>query len=83
MSHVLMLRMEPNFVRIPVKQAMYCERCQDINNSSNDRCGRCGSDDIVKVVIPAGGPPDGPDSGPAPALCVPPLRPFELLRRAA
>lgn len=83
MSRITMLRSKPNFLSIPVEQAMYCGECKAINNSPNDRCGRCGSEALIKVGIPAGGPPEGPESGPAPALCIPPIQSFDLLSRAA
>ncbi len=38
---------------------------------------------LIKVTVPAGGPPEGPEPGPAPALWTPPIQSFELLSRAA
>lgn len=83
MSHIYLLRTEPSFVSIPVEQAMYCSECEAINNSSNNRCGRCGSGNLTKVIVPVDGPPEGPGSGPAPALCISPPQSFEVLSRAA
>lgn len=83
MSRITMLRSKPYFVSIPVDQAMYCGECKAVNNSPSDHCGRCGSEALIKVPVPAGGPPDGPESGPAPALCIPPVQAFEHLSRAA
>jgi hypothetical protein len=83
MPNLFMLRAEPNFLSIPIDQAMYCDECRAINNSSNERCGRCGGDSLTKVVVPVGGPPEGPEPGSAPAHCIPPAPTFELLGRAA
>jgi DNA-directed RNA polymerase subunit RPC12/RpoP len=83
MSCICMLRSKPNFVSIPLEQAMYCGECNAVNNSPNNHCGRCGSEVLIKVTVPAGGPPEGPEAGPAAALCIPPATSFELLSRAA
>jgi hypothetical protein len=83
MRNIYMLREEPNFVTIPIEDAMYCSKCNAVNNSTNERCGGCGGETLSKVIAPISGPPDGPDSGPAPALAVFPQPIFEQLRRAA
>ncbi len=83
MHNVYMLRTEPNFMSIPLEQAMYCSHCNAVNNSSNGRCGGCGGETLSPVTSPMGGPPDGPDSGPAPALAILPVPVFEQLRPAA
>jgi hypothetical protein len=83
MGNVYMFHTEPNFVTIPIEDAMYCSKCNAVNNSANDRCGGCGGETLSKVVVPMSGPPDGPGSGPAPALAVFPTPVFEQLRRAA
>jgi hypothetical protein len=83
MGNVYMLHTEPNFVSIPIEEAMYCSTCNAVNNSAHDRCGSCGGETLSKVVAPMGGPPDGPGCGPAPALAALPLPTFQQLRRAA
>ena len=83
MHNVHMFRMEPHFLSIPLEEAMYCSNCNAINNSSYTRCGKCGYETLTKVVAPTGNPPEGPGSGPAPALAVMPQTSFEQLRRAA
>ncbi len=83
MRNVQMLRMEPDFLSIPLEQAMYCSMCNAVNNSPNVRCGGCGCEALSRVVVPPSGPPDGPGPGPAPALGVLRFPEFEELRRAA
>ena len=83
MGNVYMLHTEPDFVTIPIEEAMYCSKCNAVNNSAHNRCGACGGETLSKVIAPMGGPPDGPDSGPAPALAVFPPPTFQQLRRAA
>jgi hypothetical protein len=82
MRNIKMLRTEPNFVSIPVEQAIYCENCQTVSNSVRRRCGICGSEAIFSLTSLIDGPPSGPDSGPAPAGCLLPLLRVET-RRAA
>jgi hypothetical protein len=83
MRNVQMLHTEPKFVSIPVEQAIYCENCETVSNSSNSRCGVCGSEAITRLSKLIGGTPDGPGSGPAPACCIVPTLQFETVRRAA
>lgn len=83
MHNVYMLRPEPHFLSIPLEEAKYCSNCNAINNSAYMRCGKCGCETLTKVTAPTGNPPEGPGSGPAPALAVVPLPKFEQLRRAA
>ena len=80
MRNVKMLRTEPSFVSIPVEQAAYCENCKTVSNSNRSRCGVCGSESILRLVVLLDGPPSGPGSGPAGRM-VPGMR-CEL-RRAA
>jgi hypothetical protein len=82
MRNVKMLHTEPNFVSIPVEEAIYCETCHKVSNSTNSRCGSCGSSDISSLTILLDGPPSGPESGPAPSICLPPAFLFELSRAA-
>ena len=82
MRNVTMLRMEPNFVSIPVEQAIYSENCETVSNSTRGRCGVCGSESIFRLAALLDGPPSGPDSGPAPAGCIVPTVCYELGRAA-
>jgi hypothetical protein len=82
MRNVKMLRTEPNFLSIPVETAIYCENCESVSNSTRRRCGVCGSESIFSLTAVIGGPPSGPDSGPAPARGLTPFRPLALARIA-
>ena len=82
MRNVRMLRREPNFVSIPVEKAVYCENCETLSNSTMVRCGECGSEAILRLITLIGGPPSGPDSGPAPAGCIVPTLPWSSARAA-
>ena len=82
MLKVKMLRTEPNFLCIPVVQAIYCENCETVSNSTQRRCGHCGSEAIMSLKTLIDGPPDGPESGPAPAACLEQGLFFELPRAA-
>ena len=50
MRNVKMLRTEANFVSIPVEQAIYCENCNTVSNSTRRRCGVCGSEAIFSLT---------------------------------
>lgn len=82
MRNVTMLRPEPNFVSIPVEQAIYCENCETVSNSTRQRCGVCGSESVLRLTALIDGPPSGPDSGPAPAGCIVPASRLEVARAA-
>lgn len=70
MRNVRMLATEPNFMAIPAEQAIYCENCNQVSNSTWQRCGACGSEAIFRLKTLLDGPPSGPESGPASACCV-------------
>jgi hypothetical protein len=83
MRNVRMLRTEPNFVSTPAEMAIYCENCENVSNSTQRRCGVCGSEAIFSLTtLIDGPPPSGPDSGPAPAGCIVPIFHFEGARAA-
>ncbi len=69
MGNDKILRMEANFVSIPVALAIYCENCRTVSNSTRQRCGVCGSKSIFRLTELIDGPPSGPGSGPAPGAC--------------
>jgi hypothetical protein len=81
MRNIKMLRTEPDFVSIPVEQAIFCENCQTVSNSVRRRCGVCGSESIFSLITLIDGPPSGPSSGPAPA-CIFPISHAEVARAA-
>ena len=82
MRNVRMLRPEPNLVSIPVEQAIYCENCETVTNSHLERCGRCGSERVLRLVALIDGPPSGPESGPALVGYIVPHLELEVARAA-
>ena len=82
MRNVRMLRPEPNLVSIPVEQAIYCENCETVTNSHRERCGRCGSERVLRLAVLIDGPPSGPNSGPAMVGCSAPVLQLEVARAA-
>jgi hypothetical protein len=77
MRNVKMIRQEPLLVSIPVEGAVYCENCERVSNSTNFRCGVCGSEAILSLRLLIDGPPSGPGSGPAAAGCIIPMLQFQ------
>ena len=82
MRNVRMLRPEPNLVSIPVEQAIYCENCETVTNSRRERCGRCGSERVLRLAALIDGPPSGPESGPALVGCSAPALQLDMARAA-
>ena len=82
MRNVRMLRPEPNLVSIPVEQAIYCENCETVTNSHRERCGRCGSERVLRLVALIDGPPSGQESGPALVGYIVPHLELEVARAA-
>jgi hypothetical protein len=82
MRNVRMLRPEPNLVSIPVEQAIYCENCETVTNSRRERCGRCGSERVLRLAALIDGPPSGPESGPALVGCPAPALQLDMARAA-
>ena len=82
MRNVRMLRPEPNLISIPVEQAIYCENCETVTNSHRERCGRCGSERVLRLVALIDGPPSGPESGPALVGYIVPHLELEVARAA-
>lgn len=67
MRNIQMIRQEPGLVSIPVEKAVYCENCETISTSAGRRCGLCGSERIVRLIITMSEPWD-PSPAPAVAL---------------
>jgi hypothetical protein len=67
MRNVVMIRMEPGLVSIPIERAVYCENCETISTSAGRRCGLCGSEKIVRFA-PRNPDPGNPSPDPALAL---------------
>ena len=56
MRNVSMIRAEPGLIAIPLERAVYCENCEMVSTSSRQRCGLCGSEEIVELAHVFGGP---------------------------
>jgi hypothetical protein len=82
MSDIKMIRREPGLVSLPVQGAVYCENCERVSNSTNARCGVCGSEAVSNLRLLIDGPPNGPDSGPAAAARIIPILQFKGARAA-
>ena len=82
MRNVRMLRPEPNLISIPLEQAIYCENCETVTNSRRERCGRCGSERVLRLAALIDGPPSGPESGPALVGCPAPALQLDMARAA-
>ncbi len=82
MRNARMLRPEPNLVSIPVEEAIYCENCETVTNSHRERCGRCGSERVLRLAALIDRPPVGPDSGPALAGRIAPALQLALVKAA-
>ena len=82
MAKISILRPKRNLISIPVNEAVYCESCETVSNSTRQRCGVCGSESVRRLTALIDGPPSGPDSGPAPAGCIVPALRREVARAA-
>jgi len=82
MCQVKMLRSVHCLVIIPVDQAIYCQNCGNITNSTSDRCGKCGSEFVLRLITLVDRPPSGPDSGPASSGCIVPSFHLEVAKAA-
>jgi hypothetical protein len=59
-----------SLVIIPVDEAIYCRACRSVTNSHGERCGKCGSDSVLRLATLIDQPPSGPESGPASSGCI-------------
>ena len=67
MRNVRMIRTDPGLVWIPLEEAVYCENCKTVSSSRGMRCGLCGSERVVPLMLTIPGPWD-PSPTPAVAL---------------
>lgn len=67
MRNVVMIRIEPGLVSIPVERAVYCENCETVSTSTGRRCGLCGSETIARLAPHI---PEPWNPGPAPAAAL-------------
>jgi hypothetical protein len=82
MCQVRRLRPEHRLVCIPVEIAIYCKNCESVTNLPSRRCGKCGSELVVRLATLIDQPPNGPDSDPASAGRIVPTLHLELGRAA-
>jgi hypothetical protein len=65
MCQIRVLHPTHSLVIIPVDKGIYCKDCRNISNSPSGRCGKCGSEFVLRIATLIDRPPGGPDSGPA------------------
>jgi len=82
MCQVKMLRPVNCLISIPIDQAIYCQNCGNITNSTSDRCGKCGSEFVLRIATLIDQPPGGPDSGPASSGSIVPVFHLEVAKAA-
>jgi DNA-binding XRE family transcriptional regulator len=51
-SRTTLVKLEKGFslVIIPVDKAVYCRTCKSITNSPSERCGKCGSEFVLRLA---------------------------------
>ena len=82
MGELSILRPRRSLVSIPVVEAVYCESCVSVSNSSGGCCGVCGNIPVWPLAELVPQPPRGPYSGFGPASSTPPILQIELLKAA-
>jgi len=60
MGEISILRPRRSLVSIPVVEAVYCESCASVSNSSGGCCGVCGNISVWPVAELVPRPPTGP-----------------------
>jgi hypothetical protein len=51
MCNVQMIRKEQGLISIPLERAVFCENCERVSNSAWRRCGACGSDKLLELLL--------------------------------
>jgi len=86
MGEISILRPRRSLVSIPVVEAVYCESCASVSNSSGGCCGVCGNISVWPLAELLPQPPMGPHSGSASASAsarrFAPIMRIELARAA-
>lgn len=82
MGEISILRPRRSLVSIPVVEAVYCESCTSVSNSSGGCCGVCGNIAVWPLAELVPQPPRGPNSGSGPAQSFAPVMQIELARAA-
>ena len=60
MGEISILRPKRNLVSIPVNEAVYCESCASVSNSSGGCCALCGNISVWPLAELVPQPPRGP-----------------------
>ena len=82
MGEISILRPKRNLVSIPVKEAVYCESCASVSNSSGGCCTLCGNISVWALAELVPQPPMGPQPGSASVQRFAPTMRIELAKAA-
>jgi hypothetical protein len=82
MGEISILRPRRSLVSIPVVEAVYCESCASVSNSSGGCCALCGNISVWPLVELVPPPPMGPYSGSVSARHFAPNMEIELAKAA-
>ena len=82
MGEISILRPKRNLVSIPVNEAIYCESCASVSNSSGGCCALCGNISVWALAELVPQPPMGPYPGSASVRHFAPTMRIELARAA-
>jgi hypothetical protein len=82
MGEISILRPKRNLVSIPVNEAIYCESCASVSNSSGGCCALCGNISVWALAELVPQPPMGPHPSSASVRHVAPTMRIELARAA-
>jgi hypothetical protein len=82
MGEISILRPRRNLVSIPVVEAVYCESCASVSNSSGGCCALCGNISVWPLAELVPHPPMGPHSGSVSARHFAPILQIEVTRAA-
>jgi hypothetical protein len=82
MGEISIMRPRRDLVSIPVVEAVYCESCASVSNSSGGCCALCGNIQVWSLAELLPRPPMGPPSKSASVRHFTPATPIELTRAA-
>jgi hypothetical protein len=82
MGEISILRPKRNLVSIPVNEAVYCESCSSVSNSSGGCRALCGNISVWALAELVPRPPIGPHPGSALAPRFAPTVRIELAKAA-
>ena len=82
MGEISILRPRRCLVSIPVVEAVYCESCASVSNSSGGCCGVCGNISVWPLFELVPQPPMGPHSNSASARRIAPILQIGLAKAA-